>query len=117
MKWKITGFITFFLIFVMPIFQVAGIGIKSVANDVQSSVENETPLINNGSDLEYAPSSIVSEAVTFDQKMSNAHSVAVKYGNWFDSARNRYVPVKIYYPHKTSSHCPIILFSHGLGGS
>jgi len=36
---------------------------------------------------------------------------------WHDSARNRDVPVKIYYPKKGSGPFPIIIFSHGLGGS
>ncbi|CAM3116313.1 alpha/beta hydrolase family protein [Rariglobus hedericola] len=37
--------------------------------------------------------------------------------NWHDSARNRDVPAKIYYPANTTSPCPVIIFSHGLGGS
>ncbi|HTJ77637.1 MAG TPA: hypothetical protein VL357_01450 [Rariglobus sp.] len=37
---------------------------------------------------------------------------------WRDPARNnRVVPVKIYYPADTTTPCPVILFSHGLGGS
>lgn len=35
---------------------------------------------------------------------------------WHDSARNRDVPAKIYYP-ATTAPCPVIVFSHGLGGS
>lgn len=35
---------------------------------------------------------------------------------WTDAARQREVPVKIYYPASTA-RCPIIIFSHGLGGS
>jgi predicted dienelactone hydrolase len=35
---------------------------------------------------------------------------------WHDSRRERDVPVRIYYPANGSS-CPVILFSHGLGGS
>jgi predicted dienelactone hydrolase len=34
-----------------------------------------------------------------------------------DSARNRDVPVKIYYPANAKAPCPMIIFSHGLGGS
>jgi predicted dienelactone hydrolase len=40
--------------------------------------------------------------------------------DWQDEARNRAVPVKIYYPGKSDSRpgpYPVILFSHGLGGS
>lgn len=36
---------------------------------------------------------------------------------WFDSARNRSILIKIYYPADTKKPSPIILFSHGLGGS
>ena len=36
---------------------------------------------------------------------------------WHDPARNRDVPVKIYYPENARSACPMIIFSHGLGGS
>src|ERR1700712_4732620 len=40
---------------------------------------------------------------------------------WHDAARNRDVPVKIYYPKtdagKESGRSPVIIFSHGLGGS
>ena len=34
-----------------------------------------------------------------------------------DSARNRVVPVKVYLPSNLNSPVPVILFSHGLGGS
>ena len=40
---------------------------------------------------------------------------------WHDDARNRDVPVRIYYPkstdEKTPAAFPVIIFSHGLGGS
>lgn len=35
---------------------------------------------------------------------------------WHDSARNRDVPVKIYFP-ATAGKYPVIIFSHGLGGT
>jgi predicted dienelactone hydrolase len=40
----------------------------------------------------------------------------VKY-EWHDGRRNRDVPVKIYYPTNASSPAPVIVFSHGLGGT
>jgi predicted dienelactone hydrolase len=43
--------------------------------------------------------------------------VAILRETWHDAARNRDVPVKIYYPEKISAPCPVIIFSHGLGGS
>ncbi len=36
---------------------------------------------------------------------------------WLDSKRGRPVPVKIYYPQTGSGPFPVIIFSHGLGGS
>lgn len=36
---------------------------------------------------------------------------------WHDAARNRDVPVKIYFPRTGSGPFPVIIFSHGLGGS
>jgi len=35
---------------------------------------------------------------------------------WYDSARHRSIPLKIYFP-RTSEKAPVILFSHGIGGS
>ena len=35
---------------------------------------------------------------------------------WTDAARHRSVPVKIYYP-KSAGRCPVIIMSHGLGGT
>jgi len=45
------------------------------------------------------------------------HKVATLYTTWHDTARARDVPVKIYYPADAKSPCPVIIFSHGLGGS
>jgi pimeloyl-ACP methyl ester carboxylesterase len=36
---------------------------------------------------------------------------------WHDPARDRDIPVKIYYPANVKTACPMIIFSHGLGGS
>ena len=43
--------------------------------------------------------------------------VSTAYANWLDTARNRRVPVKIYHPTYFVENCPVIVFSHGLGGS
>jgi len=45
-----------------------------------------------------------------------AQGVEVIYGEWRDDARNRTVPYKLYLP---TSHAPapVVIFSHGLGGS
>ncbi len=37
--------------------------------------------------------------------------------NWHDATRQREVPVKIYYPTELTHAAPVILFSHGLGGT
>ncbi len=37
--------------------------------------------------------------------------------DWFDKKRDRIVPVKIYYPQTEQGKFPVIIFSHGLGGS
>jgi predicted dienelactone hydrolase len=37
--------------------------------------------------------------------------------NWQDAKRDRAVPVKIYYPADLEAPAPLIVFSHGLGGS
>lgn len=36
---------------------------------------------------------------------------------WHDASRNRDVPVKIYYPKTGAGPFPVIIFSHGLGGT
>jgi predicted dienelactone hydrolase len=46
-----------------------------------------------------------------------SHKVATLLLTWHDSARNRDVPVKIYYPADARTPCPMIIFSHGLGGT
>jgi len=43
--------------------------------------------------------------------------VATLLMTWHDPARDRDVPVKIYYPANAKSQCPMIIFSHGLGGN
>jgi len=37
--------------------------------------------------------------------------------DWHDKARGRDVPAKIYYPAAGEGNWPVIIFSHGLGGS
>ena len=36
---------------------------------------------------------------------------------WRDAQRDREVPVKIYFPKNATGACPVIVFSHGLGGT
>lgn len=37
--------------------------------------------------------------------------------DWLDQARQRPVPVKVYYPRRGRGRWPVIVFSHGLGGT
>lgn len=54
---------------------------------------------------EYAPS-------------SGGYTVATWRGEWRDASRSRTIPVKIYYPDRAGAlRFPVIIFSHGLGGS
>lgn len=45
------------------------------------------------------------------------NAVTVSRAEWRDASRDRVVPVKIYYPQSGSGPFPVILFSHGLGGT
>lgn len=45
------------------------------------------------------------------------NAVEILRADWLDAKRNRTVPVKIYYPATGSGSLPVIIFSHGLGGS
>jgi len=44
-------------------------------------------------------------------------AVAVATYDWHDTVRNCTVPAKVYYPAEGAGPFPVILFSHGLGGS
>jgi predicted dienelactone hydrolase len=46
-----------------------------------------------------------------------SREVAIARFEWRDAGRDRDVPVKIYYPKDPSAPAPIVVFSHGLGGS
>jgi predicted dienelactone hydrolase len=51
------------------------------------------------------------------KKSAGPHEVATAFHDWVDVTRNREVPVKIYYPKEEKGPWPVIIFSHGLGGS
>lgn len=44
-------------------------------------------------------------------------SANVVYQDWQDSQRNRSLPIKIYLPTSGTAPYPVVIFSHGLGGS
>jgi len=45
------------------------------------------------------------------------YAVAEWTAEWVDAGRSRTVPVRIYYPREAPGPLPVIVFSHGLGGS
>lgn len=46
-----------------------------------------------------------------------SHPVEIMRAEWNDATRDRAVPVKIYYPSDLKQPAPIVILSHGLGGS
>lgn len=67
------------------------------------------------------PANRASEAST-PWTMPGPFRIATTLGTWRDAFRDRDVPVKVYYPvlseaRTTTMKFPVILFSHGLGGS
>lgn len=44
-------------------------------------------------------------------------TVSTKYDQWHDQKRNRDIPVKYYIPASSTEPFPVVIFSHGLGGS
>lgn len=51
------------------------------------------------------------------KKDAGPYAVEVLTQDWHDAKRDRDVPVKIYYPKSDGTSFPVIVFSHGLGGS
>jgi len=56
-------------------------------------------------------------ATPAQQKEAGPLKVGILRPEWTDSARDRAVPVKIYYPEEPRGPFPVIVFSHGLGGT
>lgn len=46
-----------------------------------------------------------------------SHAVETALFDWRDAKRDRTVPVKLYYPKVSAKPAPVVVFSHGLGGS
>jgi dienelactone hydrolase len=51
------------------------------------------------------------------KKEAGPHQVETVLYDWLDAARDRTVPVKVYYPKGGKADLPVIVFSHGLGGT
>src|ERR1700712_5603134 len=56
-------------------------------------------------------------AYFFFSALLNANSVLTKREVWHDAARARDLPVKLYFPVEGVAPFPVIIFSHGVGGS
>ncbi|MEO8386367.1 MAG: hypothetical protein ABI583_14055 [Betaproteobacteria bacterium] len=61
-------------------------------------------------------------SATFDFSAAGAYKVDLSLATWRDAVRRRDIPVKLYFPTTSSTakpapSFPVILFSHGLGGS
>ncbi len=52
-----------------------------------------------------------------DESKQSAQAEGILYQDWKDTERSRDVPVKIYLPKTGSAPYPVVIFSHGLGGS
>ncbi len=56
-------------------------------------------------------------AVVLVQPVVSASPTSVRYQDWKDNTRDRTIPVKLYIPENCSGLLPVVIFSHGLGGS
>lgn len=52
----------------------------------------------------------------YEPPTAQSEVAVIRYG-WHDAARDREVPAKVYFPKAAARPFPIIIFSHGLGGS
>ena len=69
---------------------------------------------------DYVPvdsAAIESQFAETPQTYNQSSPVLTQYVNWIDYSRDRSVPIKIYRPAYMTEKCPVIIFSHGLGGS
>ena len=55
--------------------------------------------------------------ITLNLFFAASLSGKIKYDKFYDESRKREVPYKVYYPDELKDTYPIIIFSHGLGGS
>jgi len=63
------------------------------------------------------PASAQSAGSSYQPPRPSEQQVAVLEYEWHDATRDRDVPIKIYYPASAKEISPVIIFSHGLGGS
>jgi predicted dienelactone hydrolase len=56
-------------------------------------------------------------AAPYEPAVTGSWPVATSAGEWRDAARDREIPWRIYQPDGATGRCPLIVFSHGLGGT
>lgn len=66
--------------------------------------------------IAFAGQGDTTSAAVYKQSPEPIQVEVVRY-DWRDGKRDRKVPVKIYFPKSASGPFPVIIFSHGLGGS
>lgn len=71
--------------------------------------------LQNAEAQQHYQSTKTRQPFSFLEKKSNAKNVL--YQEWQDTQHNRTIPVKIYLPQSGSAPYPVVIFSHGLGGS
>jgi len=59
----------------------------------------------------------LSRAAATDYAARGPHPVAILDGEWRDAGRQRTVPYRVRYPADVEGPAPVVIFSHGLGGS
>src|ERR1700722_11927367 len=64
-----------------------------------------------------APDHSMSQTAPSASESPGSYQVATAEYDWLDAKRNRRVPAKIYFPLDAQGKLPVIIFSHGLGGS
>lgn len=97
------------------IFREAGLSYDPVRSFFERSAETEgyAPFFEENSEILPASLGVNPRSLSFRR-----FSVGIRTFSWRDTPRRRTVPVKIYYPaSKGEERFPVIVFSHGLGGS
>lgn len=65
----------------------------------------------------FSPCAVQGVAPSAWRASAETNAVAVTRADWLDAKRDRTVPVKIYAPQSGGGPFPLVLFSHGLGGT
>jgi hypothetical protein len=53
----------------------------------------------------------------YEPAATGTWAVVTRTGEWRDAARDRVIPCRTYQPEGATGRCPVIVFSHGLGGT